>query len=167
MSRTRLALAVSALVFTLACNEKADDTKKAAPSGAKADTGVAEAGASGTTSTTGTSTSTSGTTTGGAGESEDETEDEETGEPAAPIPDHFDDLGVAVCDQYVKDYLACIDAKIPEAERETHRRTLADNHASWAQTMKGGESAATALSIGCRAAREQAKSATTNLGCTW
>lgn len=164
MSRTRLALAVSALCFALACNEKADDTKKAAPSEAKADTGTAEAGASGTTSTTGTGTSTS-TTTGGA--SEDGTEDEETDEPAAPIPDHFDDLGVAVCDQYVKDYLACIDAKIPEAERESHRRTLADNHASWAQTMKGGESAATALSIGCRAAREQAKSATTNLGCSW
>lgn len=166
MSRTRLALAVSALFVTLACNEKGDDTKKAASSQAKADTGAAEAGAS-TTGTTGTSTSTTGTTTGGAGESESEDEDEETGEPAAPIPDHFDDLGVAVCDQYVKDYLACIDANIPEAERETHRRTLADNHASWVQTMKGGESAATALSIGCRAAREQAKSATTKLGCTW
>jgi hypothetical protein len=164
MSRTRLAVAVSALLLALACNAE-PDAKPA--SNAKPDAGTADAGVSGTTTGTTGTTSTTSTTTGGAGESEDETEDEETGDPAAPIPDHFDEIGVAVCDQYVKDYLACIDASVPEAERATHRRTLADNHASWAQTMKGGESAATALAIGCRAAREQAKSATTKLGCAW
>lgn len=166
MSRTCL-LALSALLFALACNEtKPNDAKKSGASEAKSDASAGEP-ATGTTSTTGTTgTGTTGTTGGAADETESE-DDEDTGAPAGPIPDHFDEIGVDVCDQYVKDYLACIDTKVPEAERETHRRTLADNHASWTQTMKGGDSAAAALSIGCRAAREQAKSSTTNLGCAW
>jgi hypothetical protein len=159
MSRTRLAPLVILLAVGCTKPETETDPKRAAEP-AKADSGEAEAGAVKTESgTTGTAEPASAT------ETDTETDDEETGEPA-PLPDHFDEIGVAVCDQYVTDFQACIDT-LPEADRDAHRRTLADNHASWLQTKKGGDSAAAGLQIGCRGAREQAKAATTAQGCTW
>ncbi len=159
MSRTRLAPLL--VLLALACNEPdaASNQKPAAqpaspanPDGAKVEPG-----------TTSTTTGASETTT----ETETETETETDEETPEPIPDHFAEIGVALCDQYVVDLQRCIDEKVPEAEREAHRRTLADNHASWTQTKAGGESAAKGLQIGCRGAREQAKAATSALGCEW
>lgn len=158
MSRTRLAPLV--ILLAIGCTKPDDADPKRAAEPAKADDGgEAEAGAAmSETSTT--------TTTAGEPANATETDEEETGEPA-PLPDSFDEIGVAVCDQYVTDFQRCIDEKVPEAERETHRRTLADNHASWLQTKKGGDSAAKGLQIGCRGAREQAKAATSTFGCEW
>jgi hypothetical protein len=162
MTRTRLAplMILLALLATGCTKPDETDPKRAAEPAKSADEGEAEAG---------TAKAETSTTTGepaSATETETEDEDEETGEPA-PLPDHFDEIGVAVCDQYVTDFQKCIDEKVPEAEREGHRRTLADNHASWTQTKKGGDSAAKGLQIGCRGAREQAKAATTAFGCEW
>jgi hypothetical protein len=158
MSRTRLVPLV--ILLAIGCTKPDDATEKRAADPVKSDEGEAEAGvANSETSTT--------TTTGEpASATETETDEEETGEPP-PLPDHFDEIGVAVCDQYVKDFQRCIDEKVPEADRDAHRRTLADNHASWLQTKKGGESAAKGLQIGCRGAREQAKAATASFGCEW
>ncbi len=165
MSRARLVPMVILLVLG-GCGqpEKKADDKAAKPATSAAE--LAEAGEAGEAKAeTSTSTSTTGAVATETG-TETEEDDEETGEPT-PLPDHFGEIGVAVCDQYVKDLQRCIDEKVPEAERDALRRTLADNHASWMQTKEGGESAAKGLQIGCRGAREQAKAATSAFGCEW
>lgn len=94
-----------------------------------------------------------------------DTGDEEP--PAEPLPDAFEAVGVEVCDQYVADYVACIDAGVPEAEREAQRRAVFDNVKVWKQTAAGGPSAEKGLQTACRIAREQAKRATADWGCEW
>ncbi len=98
----------------------------------------------------------------------DEGTDEDTdAEPLEPLPDSFDEVGVAICDQYVSDYVTCIDEKVPEAEREAQRRIVFDNVRAWRQTKAGSEAAAKGLQTGCRIAREQAKRATSAWACDW
>ena len=92
----------------------------------------------------------------------------ETGESdAAPLPESFEQIGVEACDQYVADYVACIDAKAPEDQREAQRREVFKNLEAWKQTKASGPSAAAGLQIGCRSAREQAKRETQAWGCEW
>ena len=104
---------------------------------------------------------------GGSEGSETETETGETGEAAAPLPENFDKLEVEACDQYVSDYLACIETKVPEDQREAQKRVVFNNIEVWKQTKASGPSAAAALQIGCRSAREQAKRETQAWGCEW
>ena len=98
---------------------------------------------------------------------ETETGDEEEAVEQAPLPDSFEKVGVELCDAYVKDYVACIDTKVPEAEREALRRQVFANIQAWKQTAAGGSSAQAGLQTGCRIAREQAKRATQDWGCEW
>ncbi|PRP99617.1 hypothetical protein [Enhygromyxa salina] len=102
----------------------------------------------------------------GGTEAEDETETGEE-EPQVPLPESFEQVGVELCDTYVKDYVACIDAKVPEAERDALRRQVFVNIEAWKQTAAGGASAKRGLETGCRIAREQAKRATQEWGCEW
>lgn len=156
---SRIPLLSLVILFAIGCSKPEPEPNKTAPKAADpAIAGEAEAGPAPAEITT------SGIEPASA--TETETDEEDTAEPA-PLPDSFGEIGVAVCDQYVTDFQRCIDEKVPEAEREAHRRTLADNHASWTQTKKGGESAAKGLQIGCRGAREQAKAATAAFGCEW
>jgi hypothetical protein len=96
-----------------------------------------------------------------------ETETGEEAEPAVPLPAVFEQVGVDVCDQYVTDYGKCIDAKVPEAEREAARRTVFENVSAWKQTAAAGPAGQKSLQTACRIAREQAKRATESLGCEW
>lgn len=97
-----------------------------------------------------------------------ETGEDETGEPVdqPPLPDSFDKVGVELCDQYVVDYVACIE-KAPEDQREAQRRAVFDNVRSWTQTAAGGKGAEKGLQTACRIAREQARRATQDWGCEW
>lgn len=164
MSTSR-ALALALLMFSLpACKgaepgEKAE-TSVATPAPAadaqKPDTSAGEAPDAAPTGEAG----------GTQGETGTETGDEEEGE-QAPLPASFEQVGVELCDAYVKDYVACIDTKVPEAEREALRRNVFNNVQAWKQTAAGGSSAKQALQTGCRIAREQAKRATQDWGCEW
>jgi hypothetical protein len=102
-----------------------------------------------------------------AGEPGTETETGDEAEPAVPLPATFEQVGVDVCDQYVTDYSKCIDAKVPEAEREAARRIVFENVSAWQQTAAAGASGQKSLQTACRIAREQAKRATQTLGCEW
>ena len=108
-----------------------------------------------------------GKTEPGDGDSGSDEDEDTQGEAAPPLPEAFDQLGVAICDQYVSDYVACIGDKVPEAEREAQRRIVFDNLRSWQQIKKGSDAAAQSLQTGCKIAREQAKRATQQWGCTW
>lgn len=96
-----------------------------------------------------------------------ETETGEEAEPAEPLPAVFEQVGVDVCDQYVTDYGKCIDAKVPEAERDAARRIVFENVSAWKQTAAAGAAGQKSLQTACRIAREQAKRATQALGCEW
>jgi hypothetical protein len=96
-----------------------------------------------------------------------ETDTGEEPEPAVPLPATFEQVGVDVCDQYVADYSKCIDAKVPEAEREAARRIVFENVTAWKQTASAGPTGQKSLQTACRIAREQAKRATEALACEW
>jgi hypothetical protein len=97
----------------------------------------------------------------------DETETGDEAEPVEPLPAVFEQVGVDVCDQYVTDYGKCIDAKMPEAERDAARRIVFENVSAWKQTAAAGAAGQKSLQTACRIAREQAKRATETLGCEW
>lgn len=96
-------------------------------------------------------------------------EETDTGElvEQQPLPDEFEKVGVASCDEYVASYVACIEEKVPEAEREAQRRVVFDNISSWKQTAAGGGGAEKGLQTACKIATEQAKRATREWGCAW
>lgn len=96
-----------------------------------------------------------------------ETETGDEAEPPVPLPAAFEQVGVEVCDQYVTDYSKCIDAKVPEAEREAARRIVFENVSAWKQTAAAGPTGQKSLQTACHIAREQAKRATATLGCEW
>ncbi|KIG16007.1 hypothetical protein DB30_05061 [Enhygromyxa salina] len=103
----------------------------------------------------------------GEGDTGTDTETGEEQEEQPPLPASFEQVGVELCDTYVKDFVACIDSKVPEAEREALRRQVFINIEAWKQTAAGGASAKQGLQTGCRIAREQAKRATQDWGCEW
>jgi hypothetical protein len=100
-------------------------------------------------------------------EASTETETGDEPEPAVPLPATFEQVGVDVCDQYVADYSKCIDANVPEAEREAARRIVFENVTVWKQTASAGAAGQKSLQTACRIAREQAKRATETLKCEW
>jgi hypothetical protein len=95
------------------------------------------------------------------------TETDGDAEPAEPLPASFELVGIVICDQYVTDYGKCIEAKMPEAERDAARRIVFENVTAWRQTAAAGPTGQKSLQTACRIAREQAKRATETLGCEW
>jgi hypothetical protein len=98
---------------------------------------------------------------------DEETDAGEAVEPPPPLPEEFEKVGVAACDEYVVSYVACIGEKVPEAEREAQRRIVFDNITAWKQTAAGGGAAEKGLQTACKIATEQAKRATRDWGCEW
>lgn len=97
---------------------------------------------------------------------EDETGGEDEGA-VEPLPETFEKVGVAACDDYVGAYERCIADKVPEADREAQRRIVFENVESWQQTAKGGPAAEKGLQTACKIATEQAKRTTQGWGCEW
>jgi hypothetical protein len=94
-------------------------------------------------------------------------EDTETGDAIEAVPEEFESVGVESCDKYVASYVACINEKVPEAEREAQRRIVFDNVSAWKQTAAGGGAAEKGLQTACKIATEQAKRATQDWDCVW
>jgi hypothetical protein len=100
-----------------------------------------------------------------------------TAQPAAPAPTAAtpaasppvvrtaDAVGVAECDDYLTKYEACINGKVPEAQRVTFKQTLDQTRAAWksvAASAGGKEGLATA----CKQAHDGSKAAMAQYGCT-
>lgn len=148
-------------MFAFACKDKQDESAAAAagsPAAAEAGEAKEEAAEAGTAEAG------AGTDTGSETETGTDTGD---AVPLEPLPERFEPLGLAICDQYVSDYETCIAEQVPEAEREAQRRVIAANLSSWRQTLAGGEAGRRGLQTACRIAREQAKRDTQAWGCTW
>lgn len=78
-------------------------------------------------------------------------------------------FGVPECDDYVRKYLACIDTKVPEAQRAQIRQALAQTEAAWQDWLKQVQNDAekAALAQGCKSATEAARQAMSGYGCTF
>lgn len=70
--------------------------------------------------------------------------------------------GVAECDEYLTKVMACIDDKIPEAQRDQVKQAIEASKASWASVTDKA-----ALANTCKAAMDQAKTAYTAMGCSF
>lgn len=76
------------------------------------------------------------------------------------------DFGVPECDEYMSKYLACIDGKVPEAQRAMLRQSLDQAKAAWKQAAATPEGRQ-GLATGCKAATDAAKQAMQAYGCSW
>jgi len=76
------------------------------------------------------------------------------------------EFGVAECDDYIKKYTACIESKVPEAQRAMVKQSLDQTKSAWKQAASTADGKA-ALATGCKQATEAAKTAMQAYGCTW
>jgi hypothetical protein len=70
--------------------------------------------------------------------------------------------GVAECDTYLTKVMACVEDKIPEAQRAMVKKSLEDSKASWAAATDKA-----ALAKTCQQAMDQAKASYAAMGCTF
>ena len=159
MSRLRLIIPALVLALLPACNEKPAEPKSATKVEPGKAAAAAESGAP--------PPAEAAPVVDGADQAAQDGETGEAEEPPTPLPEEFEQVGVATCDEYVKSYVACIADKVPESDREAQRRVVFDNITSWKQTAAGGGGAEKGLQTACKIATEQAKRATQEWGCEW
>jgi hypothetical protein len=85
---------------------------------------------------------------------------------AAPAASGAAEFGVPECDDYMRNYLACIDTHVPEASRAMVRQQLDQTREQWKQAASTSEGRS-ALAVGCKAATDAAKTAMSAYGCTF
>jgi hypothetical protein len=163
MSRRHLLVPVLALALLSACNT---EQPKQEGKGAADKVEPGKAAPAQTSAATPAEPTTAPAPTPGETGGDEETDTGEVVE-QQPLPDEFEKVGVASCDEYVASYVACINEKVPEAEREAQRRTVFDNITAWKQTAAGGGAAEKGLQTACKIATEQAKRTTRDWGCAW
>lgn len=94
--------------------------------------------------TTNTATTTNTTTTSGSGEK----------------------IGVAECDEFITKYEACINSKVPEAQRAQFKPTLDQWRSSWRTLANNPQTKGTLAGI-CKTSLEKAKESMKSYGCTF
>jgi hypothetical protein len=70
--------------------------------------------------------------------------------------------GVAECDEYLTKVMACVEDKIPEAQRAMIKKSIDDSKAQWAAVPDKA-----ALATQCKTAMDQAKQSFGAMGCTF
>jgi hypothetical protein len=103
---------------------------------------------------------------GGGSRGEPATDTPYARQPAPTRSDATTGFGVKECDEYVKKYAACVDARAPEAIRAHLHQSLEHARAAWhaaAATSEGRIGLANA----CSQALASAKAAMQMYGCEW
>jgi hypothetical protein len=77
-----------------------------------------------------------------------------------------DSVGVAECDEYIKKYEACVNSKVPEAQRAAFKSSFETMRKSWKDAAANPQSKA-ALATGCKQALDQAKQTLGAYACEW
>ncbi len=75
-------------------------------------------------------------------------------------------IGVAECDEYVMRYTKCVAEHVPEAARSQMLTAVDATVAAWKEAA-ADPSARESLIVGCRAALDAGRAATTAMGCEW
>lgn len=77
-----------------------------------------------------------------------------------------DKVGVPECDEYIEKYEACLNSKVPEAQRAMYKSSFETMRKSWKEAAANPQAKA-ALATGCKQAMETAKTALGSYACTW
>ena len=87
--------------------------------------------------------------------------------PAAAAPTSAGDkIGIAECDDYIAKVEACINGKVPEAQRGVFKSSFETVRKQWKETAANPQ-AKEALATGCKQALDAAKQAYASFGCVW
>jgi uncharacterized membrane protein len=77
-----------------------------------------------------------------------------------------DKIGVAECDEYIEKVEACLNGKIPEAQRGAFKSSFETARKQWKETAANPQAKA-GLATACKQALETAKQAYSSFGCAW
>ena len=77
-----------------------------------------------------------------------------------------DKVGVPECDEYIAKYEACINSKVPEAQRAMFKTSFETMRKSWKESAANPQSKA-ALASGCKQALDTAKQSMSAFSCDW
>ena len=77
-----------------------------------------------------------------------------------------DKIGVAECDEYIEKYEACINSKVPEAQRAMLKSSFEAQRNAF-KTAAANPQAKASLATGCKQAIETAKQSTSAYACAW
>lgn len=77
-----------------------------------------------------------------------------------------DKIGVPECDEYIEKYEACINTKVPEAQREAFKPSFEAIRKGWKESASNPQTKAT-LAGGCKQAIETAKQSMSAFSCAW
>ena len=75
-------------------------------------------------------------------------------------------IGVAECDEYLEKYEACVNSKVPEADRAALISPMETMRKGW-KNASTNEKAKTALADGCKVALTTAKESLSKFSCDW
>jgi len=77
-----------------------------------------------------------------------------------------DKIGVAECDEYIEKYEACINSKVPEAQRAILKTSFEAQRKAFKDAAANPQAKA-GLATGCKQAIETAKQSTSAYSCAW
>ena len=77
-----------------------------------------------------------------------------------------DKVGVPECDEYIEKYEACLNSKVPEAQRTMFKSSFETMRKTWKETAANPQAKA-ALATGCKQALETAKGTMGAYACNW
>jgi hypothetical protein len=77
-----------------------------------------------------------------------------------------DKIGVPECDEYIEKWEACVNSKVPEAQRATFKSSFETLRKSWKDAAAQPQGKA-GLSVGCKQALDTAKQTYSAYSCSW
>lgn len=75
-------------------------------------------------------------------------------------------IGVPECDDYIAKYEACVDSKVPEAQRAQMKAAFDASRKAWKEAAATEQGKAT-LATACKQAHDAAKQSMASYGCAW
>ena len=73
-------------------------------------------------------------------------------------------IGIAECDDFIAKYEACVNSKVPEAQRAQYKPTLEQWRSSWRSLASNPQTKGTLAGV-CKTSLEQAKASMKSYGC--
>jgi hypothetical protein len=77
-----------------------------------------------------------------------------------------DKIGVPECDEYIEKVEACLNSKVPEAQRGVFKSSFETVRKQWKETAANPQAKA-GLATGCKQALDIAKQTYSSFSCTW
>lgn len=77
-----------------------------------------------------------------------------------------DKVGVPECDEYITKWEACVNSKVPEAQRATYKSSFETLRKSWKDAAANPQGKA-GLAMGCKQALDTAKQTFSAYSCSW